>query len=217
MRIFTEIKGALKSLLIPGFLIGLIILALWITLGGQDKSTHQAIYGLMFGVALGFSVDILKRSLEEIGKDRALKKTVQKILEQDAKDIYRTVWLYTSLLESDKVPSEVKEQVRKQIPPAFKLRYWKRIKENEDFLLVLGSDPWFNEVYGLFFDVEEINDQIERAQGADPRAYQFAQAFYQTLIESKNHEELLEKFVGEKGVKEFKEGLIEKSGGKQKK
>lgn len=158
--------------------------------------------GLLVGVLLGFTVDMLKRGLDQFSAGRRLRVTARRLLEQDARDVFRATWLYESLLASNSIDKEIKAR----IPPRFKLRYWTKLKNDNQFLL-LAAEANFQDIFNAFFDIEEINDQIERAEKGDRQGYMFARGFYQAHIKQKSHADLLGYFIGRKGVESFESGL----------
>lgn len=202
----TLFKEVAKATLVPLILITTVVILLAITVRSQDESTRGAIYGLVFGIALGFGLDMFKRGFDEARANLKLRSTAKKMLEQDARSVYKQTWLYDGLINHPGVPEEVKSQ----IPPDYKLWYWNVIKRDKEFLS-LASDEWFHDVFTNFFDVSEINEQIELAKRGDKQSYQFAMAMYKLFIEENSHVELLEKFIGMKGVDEFHNELEKKS------
>lgn len=208
-KIFNFIKTVIKFTWFPILLL-LIFLFLAYRIAGSwnwNSETTKIALGVMLGVALGFVADFLQKRLDEYQKVADLKRTALSLLKNDAEKIYSSMELLKSARENkDKAPKELQEVIEKGLPPSFELRYWKRLNQNNDFLL-LGSEEPFKSIFNDLWDLEKINDQIEMAQKQDKQAYMFAMAMYNHSLEVRHHEKLLSRFMGIKDLEDFKQNL----------
>lgn len=190
-----EVVEFLKAMIFPVALLVFILISFSFTAPSSDAETAKTVFALVGGVVLGFTVEMLKRSLDQYITGRRLRKTAALLLERDAKEVFKNCVQYDKFLKNPNVPDSFK----KSLPPPFRLRYWKKLKEDHSFLL-LASDRYFHKVFSYFFQIEEINDQIERARDGDQQAYLFSHGFYKDLLEKQTYEEMLELFLGPAGV-----------------
>jgi len=161
----------------------------------------------MLGVALGFVADFLQKRLDEYQKLINIKNTALSLLKNDAEKIYRSMDLLKSARKNkNSAPEEVRKALETSLPPSFELRYWKRLNQNNDFLL-LGSEEPFRSIFNDLWDFEVINEQIEKAKKEDKQAYMFAMAMYNHNLEINQHEALLKKFMTNEELEDFKKNL----------
>jgi len=107
-----------KILAIPAIfiLITIVILTRYIDINNQEIS--NVVLGVMLGVILGFSADLIKRGIDDLTKTQRLKKISLKLLEQDAENIYRNICLWDLFQKQDNIPKEDKVH----IPPEIDLK-----------------------------------------------------------------------------------------------
>ena len=150
-----RILETLKAFAIPAILIIVTLSFILKFIDVRNQEVSGVVLGVMLGVILGFAADLIKRGLDDLLKKRKLRKVSLKLLEEDAKGIYRTIWLYDSMMKDEKIPKEVKGN----IPPELNLRYWKSLKESIEFLM-LGAEEPFDKIFEEIWNFEQINDQI---------------------------------------------------------
>ncbi|MBU4268452.1 MAG: hypothetical protein KJ808_06350 [Acidobacteria bacterium] len=190
MKKFRNIKHLLieiiESFWVPILFLILSIIFLFKLTNIKDKQTFQVVIGIVLGVVLGFTADIMKRSFDEYHYKMRLRKSSLKLLKDDAKGVYRTFWQYKNMQNAKNLPFNAQSI----LPPKLDLRYWSFLKKEKDFLL-LASKPPFDQIFELIWDLEIINDQIEKAKGGDKQAPGLVFAFYNQTIIDKSHEKLL--------------------------
>jgi len=152
-RFFNNFGELIKDISIPLLLLVVVGYLLLKTVNISDEETLNVILGVALGVVLGFIANMFKDVIDEFRGQNKLKKIALKLLEQDARKIHRTMWLYDRLLKSKEVPEEVKNT----IPPPLELRYWSYLSQSNNFLL-LGSEFPFNEIFNELWEFEKINE-----------------------------------------------------------
>src|SRR5665648_356594 len=111
------ISEIVKIFAIPAILIFAVIVTLIKFININIPETSNVILGVMLGVALGFSADLIKRGLDEFIKTRKFKKISLRLLGADAENIYRTFWIWEWAQKSFQKPKDIK----KLIPPMINL------------------------------------------------------------------------------------------------
>ena len=192
----------LKAFAIPAILMIVTLFFILKFIDVRNQEISRVVLGVMIGVVLGFTADLSKRSLDDLLKKQKLRKVSFRLLEQDAKGIYRTIWVYDSMMKNEKIPKEFKGR----IPPELRLRYWEKLKESTEFL-VLGTEEPFNRIFEQMWNFEEINEQIALAKQDNQEARVFAQAFYRVTIDEQSHKKLLLFFKSEKEIEEFRKHI----------
>ncbi len=194
----------LKAFTIPVILVivTLFFILKFIDVGNQEIS--RVVLGVMLGVILGFTADLSKRRLDDLLKKQKLRKVSRKLLEEDAKGIYRTIWIYDRMTKNGKIPKELKGG----IPPELNLRYWKNLKKSSEFLM-LGAEEPFDKIFEKMWNFEQINKQIALAEQGSQKASAFAQTFYRVTIDEQSHKKLLLFFKSEKEIEELDRKHIE--------
>ena len=183
---------------IPAILILAVIVTLLSLIDINIQETSNVVLGVMLGVALGFSADLIKRGLDDFTKTQKLKKISLRLLGEDAEGIYRLLWLWEWARKTKQIPEELK----KQVPPMISLNYWDILKHDKEFLL-LGVDNPFNEIFKCMWDFESINSQIKLAEGGDKDANNLAIKLFDINVKGKYHKKLLLFFKTEQEIKEL--------------
>jgi len=208
MRNFRNIKHSLieiiESFWVPLFFLIFSIGFLFKLSNIKDTQTFQIVIGIVLGVVLGFTADIAKRSFDEYQCKMRLRKSSLKLLKNDAKGVYRTFWLYENMQKSKNLPFNAKSY----LPLKLDLKYWSFLKNEKDFL-ILASKPPFDQLFESIWELEKINDQIEKAHGGDKQAQSFAIAFYKTAIQEKHHKKLLLFFMTLEEIEELEKEFNE--------
>jgi len=190
MKFFRNKKYLLieiiESFWVPILFLILSIIFLFKLTNIRDTQTFQIVIGIVLGVVLGFTADILKRSFNEYQCKMRLRKSSLKLLKNDAKGVYRTFWQYENMQKSKNLPFNAQSC----LPPKLDLKYWSFLKKDKDFLLLASKSP-FDQIFESIWELEKINDQIEKAQSGDTQALGFAIAFYNQTIQEKIHKKLL--------------------------
>ena len=195
----------LKIFAIPAFLIFAVIITLIKFIDTNIQETSNVILGVMLGIALGFSADLIKRGLDDFTKTRKLKKISLRLLAEDAEGIYRLHWLWEWARKSNRIP----EDVKKRIPPMINLNYWDILKHDKEFLL-LGVDNPFNEIFKCMWNFESINSQVKLAEGGDKEAINLAVKLFDITVEGKYHKKLLLFFKTEQEIKELDKKYLDR-------
>jgi hypothetical protein len=194
MKNFKNIKyliiEIMESFWVPMLFLILSIVFLFKLTNIKDTQSFQVVIGIILGVVLGFTADIMKRSFDEYQCKMKLRKSSLKLLKNDAHGVYRTFWQYENMQKSINLPFNA-ESI---IPPKLDLKYWSFLKKEKDFLL-LASKPPFDQIFEAMWELEKINDQIEKAQSVDNQARGLAKAFYNQSINDKFHKKLLLLFM----------------------
>jgi len=188
----------LKAFTIPAILIltTIVVLTRFIDINNQEIS--HVVLGVMLGVMLGFSADLIKRGFDDLTKMQRLRKMSLRLLEEDAEDIYRLLWLWESFQKSDQIP----EKDKKHIPPEFDLKYWNFLKQDKEFLLLGVNEP-FNTIFKNMWNFEKINNQIRLASSGRKGAAGIAIALYHLTVKDGIHKKLLLMFKTEQEIKEI--------------
>jgi len=194
----------LKAFAIPAILIIVTLSFILKFIDIRNQEISGVVLGVMLGVILGFAADLIKRGLDDLLKKQKLRKVSLKLLEEDAKGIYRTIWLYDRIMKDEKIPREVKAH----IPPELNLKYWKNLKESNEFLM-LGAEEPFDKIFEKMWNFEQINEQIALAKQGNQQAGAFARAFYKVATDKQFHKELLLFFKSEKEIEELDRKHIE--------
>lgn len=188
----------LKIFAIPAILILTIIVILSRFIDINFQETSNVVLGVMLGVVLGFSADLIKRGFDDLTKMQRFKKISLRLLEEDAEDIYRLLWLWEWAKKSNQIP----EDVKKQTPPMIILNYWNFLKKDKEFLLLGFNNP-FNEIFKYMWNFEKINSQIRLAEGGDKEAANTAVMLYEITVKERYHNKLLLLFKTEQEIKEL--------------
>lgn len=190
----------LKIFAIPAILILTIIIILPRFIDINFQETSNVVLGVMLGVVLGFSADLIKRGLDDFTKTQKLKKVSLRLLGEDAEGIYRLHWLWEWARKYKS--SQISEDIKKQIPPMINLNYWDILKHDKEFLL-LGTDNPFNEIFKSMWNFESINSQIKLAEEGDKDAANLAVKLFEITVKGKYHKKLLLLFKTEQEIKEL--------------
>jgi hypothetical protein len=190
----------LKIFAIPAILILTIIIILPRFIDINFQETSNVVLGVMLGVVLGFSADLIKRGLDDFTKTQKLKKVSLRLLGEDAEGIYRLHWLWEWARKYKS--SQISEDIKKQIPPMINLNYWDILKHDKEFLL-LGTDNPFNEIFKSMWNFESINSQIKLAEEGDKDAANLAVKLFEITVKEKYHKKLLLLFKTGQEIKEL--------------
>ena len=190
----------LKIFAIPAILILTIIIILPRFIDINFQETSNVVLGVMLGVVLGFSADLIKRGLDDFTKTQKLKKISLRLLGEDAEGIYRLHWLWEWARKYKS--SQISEDIKKQIPPMINLNYWDILKHDKEFLL-LGTDNPFNEIFKSMWNFESINSQIKLAEEGDKDAANLSVKLFEITVKEKYHKKLLLLFKTEQEIKEL--------------
>lgn len=200
----------LKTFSMPAILILIIIVVLTRFIDINNQEISYIVLGVMLGVILGFTADLMKRGFDNLAETQRLRKIYLKLLEQDAESIYRNVYLWDLFQKQDNIAKKDKAH----IPPEIDLKYWNLLKQDKEFLMLAANEP-FNEIFYIMWDFEKINYEIELAKRGNKMAFQLAIALYQITVKDEIHKKLLLMFKTEQEIKKIdekypkpKEGLI---------
>ncbi len=86
-----RILEILKAFAIPAILIIVTLSFILKFIDVRNQEMSGVVLGVMLGVILGFAADLIKRGLDDLLKKQKLRKVSLKLLEEDAKGIYRTI------------------------------------------------------------------------------------------------------------------------------
>ena len=189
-----------KILAIPAIFILMTIVILTRFIDINDQEISNVVLGIMLGVILGFSADLIKRGIDDLTKTRRLSKISLKLLEQDAESIYREIYLWSLFQKASDIPVEAKAH----IPPEINLKYWNFLRQDKEFLMLGANEP-FNKIFYIMWDFEKINYQIELAKRGNKAAFQLAIGLYQLTVKDEIHKKLLLMFKTEQEIKEIDE------------
>ncbi len=196
----------LKTFSMPGILILIIIVVLTKFIDINNQEISYIVLGVMLGVILGFTAELIKRGLDNLTKMQRLKKISLRLLEEDAEDIYLLLWLWEWAQKSNKIP----EDVNKQLPPMIDFKYWNFLKQDKEFLLLGVNEP-FNTIFNNMWNFEKINSQIRLAERGNKEAAELAIRLYNITVEKGSHKRLLLLFKTEQEIKELDKIYTESS------
>ncbi len=197
-----RILEILKAFAIPAILIIVTLSFILKFIDVRNQEVSGVVLGVMLGVILGFAADLIKRGLDDLLKKRKLRKVSLKLLEEDAKGIYRTIWVYDRMMKNEETRNEFKGVT----PPELSLRYWEKLKESSEFLM-LGAEEPFDKIFEKMWNFEQINEQIALAKQGNQQAGAFARAFYKVATDEQFHKKLLLFFKSEKEIEEFRKHI----------
>ena len=166
--------------------------------GKMKEEAFNVVLGVALGVMLGFVADITKRSYDDFQQTRKLKVASLALLENDARQVFRTLWLHDTLIKAKHVPSRIKPR----FPPFLEMHYWTSLKQSNDFLLLSSEEP-FRKIFWLMWEFEKLNGYVVAAKAGDPKATQIATVVCGHLIDRQIHRELLSLFLSEKEIEEL--------------
>ena len=190
----------LKTFSMPAILILIIIVVLTKFIDINNQEISYIVLGVMLGVILGFTADLIKRGFDDLSKTQRLKKISLKLLEQDAESIYRGIHLWSLFQKASDIPMEAKAS----IPAEINLKYWNFLKQDKEFLMLGANEP-FNKIFYIMWDFEKINYQIEWAKRGNKGAFQLAIGLYQLTVKDEIHKKLLLMFKTEQEIEEINE------------
>jgi len=193
---FLEI---LKAFAIPAILILIIIIVFTKFIYINNQETSYIILGIMLGVILGFTADLIKKILDDLSKLYKMRKISLRLLEEDAEDIYLIVsaWYRES---SKKLGSK---------PPEFDLKYWNLLKKDKEFLMLGVNEP-FNEIFKMMWNFEKINYQFKLAKMENLPTYLGKLLPYQLIIMQEAHRKLLLMFKTKQEIEEIDKKYAER-------
>ena len=176
-------------------------------LGANDS--YNVVLGISLGVLMGFLADISKRTFDEYQRNKILKATALKLLEQDAKSVYRTFDLYNGMIDSKNHPN-APEGVENFLPPNLEMKYWERLSTRDEFLSLAAEDS-FSKIFKQFWEFEKLNNLLKSVQeiGDEKRKknqYMIALAVSKQILEDKDHEKFLKLFLSAQEFDNYKEG-----------
>jgi len=198
-----RILEILKAFAIPAILIIVTLSFILKFIDVRNQEMSGVVLGVMLGVILGFAADLIKRGLDDLLKKQKLRKVSLKLLEEDAKGIYRTIWLCDRAMKDEKRLKEVQGHI---LPSELNLKYWKNLKESNEFLM-LGAEEPFDKIFEKMWNFEQINEQIALAKQGNQQAGAFARAFYKVATDEQFHKKLLLFFKSEKEIEEFRKHI----------
>jgi len=203
-KFFNNLHRNLTPFWFPILIISIpIIVLVKFDIISQDKETFRTVLGITLGVVLSFGAYIAKQRYDEVINKNNLRKASLRLLCEDAKHIYRIVYLQNNSLPPDKNISSTDIT-----PPNIDLRYWKTLKTDKDFLLQAADFP-FNEIFKLFGDFEKINELIAEGERKRNQNYSdLANKWYQDAWKLDIPKKLLLHFIEEKEFNSFSEKVI---------
>ena len=182
----------LKALAIPAILILTTIIVFKKFININNQETSYIILGIMLGVILGFTADLIKKGLDDLSKLYKMRKISLRLLEEDAEDIYLIVRRWLSSLTSKSGYT----------PPEFSLKYWNLLKQDKEFLLLGVNEP-FNKIFKMMWYFEKINYQFKLEKNEGRKTYLSKPPSYQLIISQQPHRKLLLMFKTEQEIKEI--------------
>lgn len=171
------------------------------------SESFNVVLGISLGVLLGFLADISKRTFDDISKKETFRKSVLRLLEQDAKSVYTLFENFKGMIESAGQPN-TPEGIEHAIPPNIEMRYWDKFSQRDDFLLLATEDP-FSKIFRRFWEFEKLNKLIHDAQNVENETQKknsgmFAYAISRQVLKGKDHEYLLGLFLNTDELEEYK-------------
>jgi len=192
---FLEILNAFYIPLIL-IIITIIFFIKFIYINNQE--TSHIVLGIILGVILGFTADLIKRGLNDLSKLHKMRKISLRLLEEDAKDIYLLLWLDEWAQKSN----QISKDVEKQLPPMIDFKYWNLLKQDKEFLLLAATEP-FNKIFNYMLGFEKTNSQIRLAEMGSKEAANIAIKSYKSHETKEDHKKLLLHFKTEQEIKEL--------------
>lgn len=185
-----------------------LFLSIFSRLGASES--YNIVLGISLGVLMGFLADLSKRAFDERQKDKILRKTALKLLEQDAKNVYRVFEMYKAIVASKNQPG-APEGVENFLPPNFEMKYWERLSTRDEFLS-LAADDSFSKIFKQCWEFEKIDNLLNsvketKEEKQQKNFYMLALAVSRQIIEDNDHEKFLKLFLGESDFAKYKESL----------
>jgi len=172
-----------------------------------NSESFNVVLGISLGVLLGVLADMSKRTIDAFSEKKIFKKTALRLLEQDAKNIFRMFEMWKGIRETAGKPGSPPD-IDKILPPELEMRYWNKFSLENDFLM-LAADPGFEDIFNKFWDFEKIeklikNSKEEQDEGRRKQSYMFAMAISIQVITDGSHEDILKLFLEENELEEYK-------------
>src|ERR1700733_7153548 len=98
-----------------------------------SSESYNVVLGISLGVIMGFLVDLSKKTVDEVYSGRRLRRTVKKLLEKDAKGVFRLFEMYKGLVASKDQPN-APPGIENFLPPNMEMPYWLKLTQRNDFL-----------------------------------------------------------------------------------
>jgi hypothetical protein len=95
------------------------------------------------------------------------------------------------------------------IPPKFEMRYWEKLSQRDDFLL-LATEPLFSTLFKWFWEFENLNSLIYSARVSEDEtekknARMFAYAISRQILKDEGHITLLGLFLDSEELTTYRE------------
>jgi hypothetical protein len=74
------------------------------------------------------------------------------------------------------------------------MQYWEELKKDHNFLL-LARDERFSEIFQDFFELEKVNELLDRARAGNNDAKRMGVAIYHEALRQQAHRTLLLRFI----------------------
>lgn len=201
-------KDGLK-VFIP-LLILLVFLVLFLFYLGKigNADSFNVVLGISLGVFVSFIADVSKKDWDKYQERKVFKRTVLKLLEQDAKSIFRIFEMWSGLRETIGKPG-TPPGVENSLPPNLEMKYWDKLSQKDEFLLLADQNN-FEEIFSWFWDIEKLKKFMMDVENGDvqdkktKQSYMFAMAISLDFLKERSHEKLLKLFLGGKATEEYK-------------
>lgn len=189
----------------------LILLGLFLFYFGKlgNSESFNVVLGISLGIFAGFFADAAKKDWDIYQERKTFKKTVFKLLEQDAKSIFRTYEMWGDIRKTIGKPG-TPQGIENYLPPPLEMKYWDKLSQKDEFLL-LAEDEKFENIFRRFWDFEKVARLIEEAGEGDKtdervkQAYMFAMAMSQQTLEDRSHESFLNFFLTPDDIETYKQ------------
>lgn len=182
----------------------IIIVVLTLFLFKKRNKISTDILGIVIGIILGFSANILQEGFLQLYEDRQTKIKYIKILKEEAINLFTMyiVWERATKAKNLFLPEATKKRI-----PEVDMPIWKRVKLSDDFLELTTEKP-FDKIYSLFSYFETINSDIAKAKNGDHMAdARIILVHRDEIYQSNKHYELIRVLLSYDEIKELYEKL----------
>lgn len=165
----------------------------------SKRENSNSFLAVVLGIILGICSTLIQEGVVTLKNKSEFRKSAFVFLKQDTENIYATFWTYRSL----------NLQLRDLMtPPEFYLNNWNILKQNDQFISLVGIKP-FDNIYKLFWQFEEINTFLDRYEkdldksGLGKGSLIWAKHLFKNAADKRLDKELLEQFMSREEVDKY--------------
>ncbi len=202
----SYLKDSLSIFWFPLLMLGGVSYFLLHIHKNSNQDFGKEFGGALFGVILGFIANMIREGIKDLQQKTNDRDVYLKLLEEDAKRVNHSMWLYTRLINFSGAPPDIKNH----LPAEFETRYWDQLSKDKSFLR-FGTESPFKNIFSEMWEIEKVNNQIKQAKANDKQAYQMAVVMYQLMSKEESTKRLLSNFMSKDKVTKMEEAWLEQA------